>query len=148
MSDEKELVYVPTQGRADEHDVNIDLKTEESRVLVTFDNPTTWLSLSTSDAESLATMLLAKVAELKGYASITMQVHPYGMPETATLEEAKAQMGSELYDLCLVYEHLEHKGLVRGNGHHMSQNVVKFALDQLEKQWVGPKEEKKDEGRS
>jgi hypothetical protein len=52
-----------------------------------------------------------------------------------TKENAKAEIENRVYEVCLLYEELEGKGKVRGNGHHMAQKVAKFASDLMEERW-------------
>ena len=51
--------------------------------------------------------------------------------------EAEAVMGNMVYQSTALFERLEGAGLIRGNGHHMSQQVAKFATDLLKERWEG-----------
>jgi hypothetical protein len=56
----------------------------------------------------------------------------------ATLDEAEAQLSSAVYDACALFERLETRGLVRGNGHHLQQAVAHFAVEKLKERWQAP----------
>jgi hypothetical protein len=55
---------------------------------------------------------------------------------TMDLEEACSQMSNRVYKVCLLYEQLEHRGVVRGNGHHAAQHIAKLAEDELRERWI------------
>jgi len=54
------------------------------------------------------------------------------------LNEATAQLSNRIYKVCLLYEQLEHRGRVRGNGHHCAQQISKQAEDLLRERWITP----------
>lgn len=56
-------------------------------------------------------------------------------PKTMSLEEAKTQLGNEIYKAAALIEQLEYAGRVDGNGHHMRQKVAEFAKDLLGERW-------------
>jgi hypothetical protein len=55
---------------------------------------------------------------------------------TMDLEEACSQLGNRVYKVCLLYEQLEHRGVVRGNGHHAAQHIAKLAETELRERWI------------
>ena len=46
-------------------------------------------------------------------------------------EAVKAELESSVYAACKILEELEHKGLLRGNGHHARQAIANFAVQEL-----------------
>jgi len=58
-----------------------------------------------------------------------------------TLEDAKVELSNSVYEATRLIEDLEYtlnaKGdkTIRGNGHHIRQQIVKFAIDLLEERW-------------
>lgn len=58
-----------------------------------------------------------------------------------TKAEARMTLGNAVYQACLVFETLEHQGLVRGNGHHLAQWVALTAMTLLDERWIGGTEE-------
>lgn len=58
-----------------------------------------------------------------------------------TLKEAKTKIANDVYKAALLIEELEHKGLVSGNGHHAAQKIAAFAEADLDKRWIGPRDE-------
>lgn len=50
-------------------------------------------------------------------------------------EGVRAEIVNDVYKVCLIFETLEGMGKVRGNGHHMAQNVAQYAADLLEERW-------------
>jgi len=54
------------------------------------------------------------------------------------LREAASQLGNRVYKVCLLYEQLEHRGRIRGNGHHCAQQISKQAEDLLRERWITP----------
>ena len=52
-----------------------------------------------------------------------------------TKTEAMVEIGNRVYKAVLLFEELENKGLVVGNGHHMAQAVVKFAEEKMYEVW-------------
>lgn len=53
-----------------------------------------------------------------------------------TLEEACVQISRAVYDATQMFEHLERRGLVQGNGHHARQKISQMAADQLFERWI------------
>lgn len=51
------------------------------------------------------------------------------------LEKAIAEITNEIYEATALFEFLEHKGKIFGNGHHMRQKVSKFAEDLMRERW-------------
>jgi hypothetical protein len=54
-----------------------------------------------------------------------------------TLEQARAELSNALYEASELFERLEGAGLVSGNGHHLRQAVVAFAVRELDNSWCG-----------
>ena len=50
-------------------------------------------------------------------------------------ESVKAELESSVYAACKILEELEHKGLLRGNGHHARQTVAQFAVQELKSRY-------------
>lgn len=61
--------------------------------------------------------------------------------EDTDLEGAKYIVERVIYDAGLVFERLEGKGLVIGNGHHAAQDLAQSAIEMLEERWRGEKED-------
>lgn len=59
--------------------------------------------------------------------------------EGMTFEQAKARLSSAVYEAALLYERLEGVRKVRGNGHHMAQDIAAKAVKLLEERWTGDK---------
>jgi hypothetical protein len=51
-------------------------------------------------------------------------------------QEALDRLSNAVYDACYLFEELEHKGQIKGNGHHHAQKIVKDAEDLLKKMWI------------
>lgn len=50
--------------------------------------------------------------------------------------KAAAALSNVVYSVCAaVYEHLEHRGRVRGNGHHMAQKAAEFVSSLMCERW-------------
>jgi hypothetical protein len=56
-----------------------------------------------------------------------------------TLEQEASKLASAIYQAARPLEDLEMQGLVLGNGHHMRQQIAKFATDLLRERWQEPK---------
>lgn len=56
--------------------------------------------------------------------------------DAMTLEQAEAEISRKVYEACLLFERMENRGKVRGNGHHMAQNMAKQAADLMRERWV------------
>tara|TARA_Y100000034_G_scaffold123822_1_gene171164 strand:+ start:1440 stop:1655 length:216 start_codon:yes stop_codon:yes gene_type:complete len=55
---------------------------------------------------------------------------------TASLGALDADIKNAAYDAVIVfYEGLEHRGRVRGNGHHMAQKIAAAASELLRERW-------------
>lgn len=54
-----------------------------------------------------------------------------------TLEQAEAEAGNAIYLAALVFERLELAGKVRGNGHHMAQDLAERAKALVRERWIG-----------
>lgn len=58
-----------------------------------------------------------------------------------SLYEAKAELSARIYEATRMIEDLEHcraesgARRIRGNGHHIRQQIVAFAADLLEERW-------------
>ena len=57
-----------------------------------------------------------------------------------TKEQALAEVGNAIYRAALIFEKLEHDGLIVGNGHHAAQNLADQARCMLEQRWIDPKD--------
>ena len=66
--------------------------------------------------------------------SLTSPLKHY-LPED--LAAANAEIESTIYAASGLFEDLEHKGLVRGNGHHIRQRVAAFAAGLMAERWKG-----------
>ncbi len=53
-----------------------------------------------------------------------------------TKEDAMIEVANDVYRTCLIFEAFEGLGAVRGNGHHMAQNIAKKASDLMEERWI------------
>lgn len=58
-----------------------------------------------------------------------------------TLQDAEAELKNRVYDATRLIEELEYKKAsdgrkrIRGNGHHLRQEIAAFAVKLLRKQW-------------
>lgn len=60
--------------------------------------------------------------------------------KTVTMEQAEADVSNAAYAAVTgLFEGLEFAGRVRGNGHHMAQDVAKFASELVKKRWIEEK---------
>lgn len=55
-----------------------------------------------------------------------------------SLAEAECELSNRVYKAAIFFEHLEGKGKVRGNGHHMAQEICRQACEMLRGRWVKP----------
>ncbi len=53
------------------------------------------------------------------------------------LEGAKVLVSKLVYQAAIVFEAMESASLIRGNGHHMAQNISRQAVNLLEERWTG-----------
>lgn len=63
---------------------------------------------------------------------------PRKQPVKCSLKDAEAVLSNDVYAATELFEHLEASGLVKGNGHHLRQAVVEFAVSELRKRWQEP----------
>lgn len=56
--------------------------------------------------------------------------------DTMTLEQAEAEISRKVYEACLLFERMENRSKVRGNGHHMAQQMAKQAADLMRERWI------------
>lgn len=56
-----------------------------------------------------------------------------------TFDDAKVELSNAVYEAARLLETLEYAGKIRGNGHHMRQEVARFAVDLLKERWVEDK---------
>jgi hypothetical protein len=54
---------------------------------------------------------------------------------TMDLAEACSQITNRVYTASLLFEQLEHRGAVSGNGHHAAQQVAAFAEKEMRERW-------------
>jgi hypothetical protein len=52
-----------------------------------------------------------------------------------TLDDAVSNLSNRVYDATRIVEELEYAGRVRGNGHHLRQEIAAFAVKLLREQW-------------
>lgn len=50
-------------------------------------------------------------------------------------ETARAEISNAVYEACSLFERLEGCGKVIGNGHHIRQQISKFATDVFDKRY-------------
>jgi hypothetical protein len=56
--------------------------------------------------------------------------------KTMGLEFARAEISNRVYEAARLFETLECAKRVRGNGHHLAQDVAGYAAQRLEDRWV------------
>lgn len=61
---------------------------------------------------------------------------PRTRPIQLSLDEARGQISTAIYEATALFEQLEASGRVRGNGHHMRQAVAEFATKLLRERWA------------
>lgn len=54
----------------------------------------------------------------------------------AALEDAATDMSSAVYKAAALYERLENRGLILGNGHHIRQQLAREAVLMLRDRWL------------
>jgi len=59
--------------------------------------------------------------------------------QTMDLESAKSEMCNRVYEAAILFERFENAGKVRGNGHHMAQEVAGFAEKMMAERWIANK---------
>jgi hypothetical protein len=57
---------------------------------------------------------------------------------TMDLETACAEISNSVYATCLLFERLEDRGVLRGNGHHMAQQIAGEAEKLMKERWIQP----------
>lgn len=55
--------------------------------------------------------------------------------EKMDLETAKAEISNKIYDASILFEQLEYRGKVYGNGHHIRQKIATYASKLMEERW-------------
>lgn len=55
--------------------------------------------------------------------------------KNASNEELEIELNNNVYLACQLIEKLENAGRIIGNGHHIRQNIAKFAQDTLKSRW-------------
>ena len=50
--------------------------------------------------------------------------------------DAVSEIGNAVYEAAHLFERLEGKGKVRGNGHHIMQDVAEYARKLMRERWV------------
>ena len=53
-----------------------------------------------------------------------------------TLEQAEAEITNAVYDAARIIEALEYKGKIRGNGHHIRQEIAGMAKKLMNERWI------------
>jgi len=56
--------------------------------------------------------------------------------KTMDLELASAEISNRVYEAALLFETLECAKRVRGNGHHLAQDVAGYAIALLKDRWI------------
>lgn len=51
-------------------------------------------------------------------------------------ETAKSKISNDVYGASFFYEKLEGAGKVRGNGHHIMQELCRYAEELIDKYWI------------
>jgi len=59
-----------------------------------------------------------------------------GQLKEMSLEDAQGELSNSVYESCFMYEQLEHAGKVRGNGHHIMQELCEMATKLLADRWI------------
>jgi hypothetical protein len=54
------------------------------------------------------------------------------------LSRAQSEIGNLVYESTFLFERLEHRGVLRGNGHHMRQEIAEAAGNLLKERWIQP----------
>jgi len=53
-----------------------------------------------------------------------------------SLEKTIVELTNEVYDATALFELMEHRGKIIGNGHHIRQKISKFAEDLMRNRWI------------
>ena len=53
-----------------------------------------------------------------------------------TLSEAQTEISNRIYEAAVLYELLESKHKVGGNGHHIRQKLSSYAMKLMEDSWI------------
>ncbi len=53
-----------------------------------------------------------------------------------SLKEAETASSNEVYSGSALFELLEDKGKISGNGHHIRQEIVRYAQKLMEERWI------------
>lgn len=56
--------------------------------------------------------------------------------DAMTLEQAEGEISRKVYEACQLFERMENRRKVRGNGHHMAQQLAKQAADLMRERWI------------
>ena len=56
--------------------------------------------------------------------------------QAMTLEQAEAEITNAVYDAARIIEALEYKGKIRGNGHHIRQEIAGMAKKLMNERWI------------
>lgn len=59
-----------------------------------------------------------------------------GVTKDITKEDAKCMISNNVYKASFLYEQLEGVGRIKGNGHHIMQQLCKHAEYLIEKYWI------------
>jgi len=62
-------------------------------------------------------------------------IDPRHDPVVLTLEEAESELGNDVYAATELIERLEGAGLIDGNGHHIRQQISRFATELMKQRW-------------
>lgn len=57
-------------------------------------------------------------------------------PQEMTFQDAETEILNSVYAATVLIEWLEHAGKVRGNGHHIRQEVAAAAAKILKERWI------------
>jgi predicted ATPase len=57
------------------------------------------------------------------------------MKNEELFEKTEAELVNAVYKAALLFEALEHKGLIVGNGHHAAQKIATEASNELRARW-------------
>lgn len=68
--------------------------------------------------------------------STTQRINRLG--NNPNLEDVQCELENELYQILIkFFEGYEHKKLVSGNGHHLTQQCLKYCCKLLASRWLG-----------
>lgn len=51
-------------------------------------------------------------------------------------DTAAHHLQEAVYSACALFEELEHRGKVQGNGHHVRQTIAETAVVELKRRWL------------